>query len=61
LEVVRRRGLSLVSYDTECVLDICSREALEGSDREIGRRECDHRQFDILQRSIDPQQAALAS
>ena len=62
LEVVPRRGVYLVSYDTERVLDIyLSREALEGLTARLAAVNATDLQLAFLQRGIDRQRVALAS
>jgi DNA-binding GntR family transcriptional regulator len=62
LEIVPRRGVYLVNYDSERVLDIyMSREALEGMAARLAAMNITDVQLSLLQRSIDRQRAALAS
>ncbi|WJR76834.1 GntR family transcriptional regulator [Bradyrhizobium sp. NP1] len=62
LEVVPRRGVYLVSYDPERVLDIyMSREALEGMAARLAATNVTDLQLSLLQQSIDQQRAALAN
>ena len=62
LEIVPRRGVYLVNYDAERVLDIyMSREALEGMAARLAAMKITDVQLSLLQRSIDQQRAALAS
>ena len=62
LEIVPRRGVYLVNYDPERVLDIyISREALEGMAARLAATNVTDLQLSLLQRSIDRQRAALAS
>jgi DNA-binding GntR family transcriptional regulator len=62
LEIVPRRGVYLVNYDAERVLDIyMSRQALEGMAARLAATKITDLQLSLLQRNIDQQRTALAS
>lgn len=62
LEIVPRRGVYLVKYDPERVLDVyISREALEGMAARLAAEKATDIQLSMMQRSIDQQRSALIS